>query len=160
MPWRQCTATFFPSSSATAMLAISETAAGTEAGTPRSGIGNEIKRMPFSAAARGSSTKSSWSASSFSSRETTRFNTSSTPAVYFILKPVPSPWPRGDGQPAAPRTRYPEQVRDHDVSRLSRKLIEKRSIWPGSSFIGLMTPSEYRNRSFGRGEESIRFYRL
>ena len=41
MPWRQCTTTFFPSSNAVAILAISETAAGAEVGTPRSGMGTK-----------------------------------------------------------------------------------------------------------------------
>ena len=39
--------------------ALVQAAAGAEAGTPRSGIGNEIKLMPFASAALGSSTKSS-----------------------------------------------------------------------------------------------------
>lgn len=58
------------------MLAISETAAGVDAGIPRSGIGNEMKRRPFASAAVASSAKSSYAASSSSSRDTM----TSTPA--------------------------------------------------------------------------------
>src|ERR1022692_4669312 len=49
---------------------MSETAAAVEAGTPRSGIGNETKRMPFAPVALASSTKSGWAASSASNKDT------------------------------------------------------------------------------------------
>src|SRR5580698_619666 len=61
---------FFPSSNALATLAISEKAAGSDAGTPRSGIGNEMNRMPCASATLDSSDKPSRPASSLSSSET------------------------------------------------------------------------------------------
>ena len=68
--WRQCTATFFPLPKASEMAAISQIASDVDFGTSRSGMGNEMKRMPLASAAFASSAKPNWAASSDSRRET------------------------------------------------------------------------------------------
>lgn len=50
IPCRQWTATFLPRSSASVIILKSESASETEAGTPRSGIGKEMKLMFFDSA--------------------------------------------------------------------------------------------------------------
>lgn len=72
IPCRQCTATFFPSSSASAIVAIRDTLACIEVGTPQSGIGKEINPTLFASATSFSLVRSSYAASSFSNSDTMR----------------------------------------------------------------------------------------
>jgi hypothetical protein len=96
-------------------------AAGVEAGSPRSGMGNEMNRMPLLSAAWRSVSKSSWSASSLASKETT----TSIPLRHHALASSSSQssplWPGDHGQTSPPRTGNRKHLRvRHSFSLISR----------------------------------------
>ena len=101
MPCRQCTATCLPASSASTISAASSATDSREAGTPRSGMGNDLKSIPLARAAAASPSKSSCACSSASRSDTTTSMPASRQEV--VSSPSQSP-PRGRGRmPSRPR---------------------------------------------------------
>src|SRR5207237_7785087 len=116
--WRQRTATFFPSSSATERVRSDESASWVDAGTPRSGIGNDkLKALRF-----GDLTfpiQFELSSLVFLEQRNDNVESGAAPTADLVIEPVSASGATGDCQPPPPRARDPEEVGIHASFLLS-----------------------------------------